>query len=327
MSISSNTPPIDPILAPNLNRFTLFPIVYNRLWDFYKKAESSFWTASEIDLSKDKFEKLTIKEQHFVKHILAFFASADGVIIENLCANFLNDVQIAEARAFYTFQAAIEQIHSETYALLIDTYVKNKGEKIKLFNAIQSFPCINKKYEWAKRYMTSSKFFATRLIAFACIEGIFFSGAFCAIFWLKKRGLMPGLAFSNELISRDEGLHCDFAVELHRTLQKENQCPIDKIKQIIQDAVLIEKQFVCEALPVGLIGMNSKLMSKYVEFVADRLSKELGAGAIFDTQNPFEWMETISLRGKTNFFENRVSEYQLASNIGGSKTFNLSDDF
>ena len=320
---------MDPILNSNNSRFTLFPIKYTALWDLYKKAESSFWVAAEVDLTQDNFDGLTLNEQHFVKHVLAFFAAADGVVMENLCGSFMNDVQVSEARAFYAFQAAMEQIHSETYSLLIDTYVKDKKEKETLFNAIDEFPCVQGKYDWARQYMGDEQPFATRLVAFACVEGIFFSGAFCAIFWLKKRGLMPGLSFSNQLISRDEALHTDFACELHRTLQPENQCPADETREIIKSAVEIEKKFILESLPVPLIGMNAGLMSDYIEFVAERLWKELvpDAGVIYNTTNPFDWMELISLQGKTNFFENRVSEYQLSANVGGDREFTMNDDF
>ena len=318
---------VDPILQASTSRFTLFPIKHDKLWDLYKKAESSFWVAAEVDLTQDDFDGLTENEQHFVKHVLAFFAAADGVVMENLCGSFMNDVQVSEARAFYAFQTAMEQIHSETYSLLIDTYVKDSEEKETLFNAIESFSCVQGKYDWARQYMGTDQSFATRLVAFACVEGIFFSGAFCAIFWLKKRGLMPGLSFSNQLISRDEALHTDFACELHRTLQPENQCSVESIREIIGSAVQIEKKFILESLPVPLIGMNAGLMSDYIEFVADRLCKELGAGEIFGTKNPFDWMELISLQGKTNFFENRVSEYQLSANVGGDREFTINDDF
>lgn len=317
----------DPILTATHSRFTLFPIRYKQLWDLYKKAESSFWVAAEVDLTEDHFEDLTHDEQHFVKHVLAFFAAADGVVMENLCGCFMNDVQVSEARAFYAFQTAMEQIHSETYSLLIDTYVKDPQDKETLFNAIDAFDCVKGKYEWAERYMGKEQPFGTRLVAFACVEGIFFSGAFCAIFWLKKRGLMPGLSFSNQLISRDEALHTDFACELHRTLQPENQCEPEHIQEIIKSAVAIEKKFILESLPVPLIGMNAGLMAEYIEFVADRLAKELGADVIYGTSNPFDWMELISLQGKTNFFENRVSEYQLSANVGGDREFTINDDF
>ena len=317
----------DPVLTPSSSRFTLFLIQYDRLWALYKKAESSFWVAAEIDLSGDRFDDLTPEEQHFVKHVLAFFAAADGVVLENLCGGFMNDVQVAEARAFYAFQGAMEQIHSETYSILIDTYVRDPAEKQVLFNAIDEFPCVRGKYEWARQYMDAPESFASRLVAFACVEGIFFSGSFCAIFWLKKRGLMPGLSFSNQLISRDEALHTDFACELHRTLKPENRCSASRVREIISSAVAIEKAFVLESLPVPLIGMNKGLMSQYIEFVADRLSKELGGGVVFGTANPFEWMELISLQGKTNFFESRVAEYQLSANVSGDRSFTLTDDF
>ncbi len=276
----------------------------------YKKAEASFWTAEEIDLSHDRtdWEKMTANERHFISHILAFFAASDGIVNENLAMRFSNEVQIPEARCFYGFQIAIENIHAETYSLLIDTYIKNAKEKEHLFNAIETVPCVKKKADWALKWIDSTDSFAARLIAFAAVEGIFFSGSFCSIFWLKKRGLMPGLTFSNELISRDEGLHCDFACLLYSMLQ--NKLPEMTVKKIIQDAVEIEKEFVTDALPVDLIGMNSKMMAQYIEFVADRLITTLGYSKIYGTVNPFDWMELISLQGKTNFFEKRVGDYQ-----------------
>jgi ribonucleotide reductase beta subunit family protein with ferritin-like domain len=302
----------EPILRENPNRFVIFPIQYPRLWEYYKKAEASFWTAEEVDLAHDlnDWAKLTDDEQYFIKHVLAFFAASDGIVNENLVERFCAEVQIPEARFFYGFQIAIENIHSETYSLLIDTYVKDKAEKMHLFNALEEVPCVRKKADWALRWITESRRFAERLVAFAVVEGIFFSGSFCAIFWLKKRGLMPGLTFSNELISRDEGMHCDFACHLYSML--ENKLTDAELHAIIGEAVAHEKEFVCEALSVDLIGMNSRLMSDYIEFCADRLLVALDAPKLYNTANPFDWMELISLQGKTNFFERRVSEYQKA---------------
>ncbi len=302
----------DTILSPNKGRFVLFPIQYHATWQFYKKAEASFWTAEEIDLSHDQidWQKLTANEKHFISHVLAFFAGSDGIVNENLAMRFMNDVQIPEARCFYGFQIAIENIHAETYSLLIDSYIKEPAERARLLNAIETVPCVKKKADWAMKWIHSSESFAERLVAFAAVEGIFFSGSFCSIFWLKKRGLMPGLTFSNELISRDEGLHCDFACHLFGLL--ENKPSEERVKKIISDAVEIEKEFVTDALPVDLIGMNAKLMAQYIEFVADRLVVALGFSKIFHAKNPFDWMELISLQGKTNFFEKRVGEYQKA---------------
>jgi len=301
----------EPILKENKQRFVLFPIKYDKIWEMYKQAEASFWTAEEIDLAPDMTDwqdKLNDNERHFIKHVLAFFAASDGIVNENLVLNFMREVQIPEARCFYGFQVAIENIHAETYSLLIDTYIKDVRERTYLFNALETLPCVKKKADWALRWIDESPSFAHRLIAFAAVEGIFFSGSFCAIFWLKKRGLMPGLTFSNELISRDEGLHCDFACLLYSMLQ-EKLAPAE-VQQIIQDAVEFEKEFVSEALPVSLIGMNAKLMCQYIEFVADRLLQELGVPKVYHTTNPFPFMELISLSGKTNFFEKRVGEYQ-----------------
>ncbi|MCC5943306.1 MAG: ribonucleotide-diphosphate reductase subunit beta [Bernardetiaceae bacterium] len=296
----------------NPNRFVIFPIQHDDIWAMYKQAEASFWTAEEIDLSSDMkdWESLNDGEKHFIKHVLAFFAASDGIVNENLAENFLHEVQLSEAKFFYGFQIMMENIHSETYSLLIDTYIKDNEEKNMLFNALDTVPCVKKKGEWALKWIESESF-AERLVAFAAVEGIFFSGSFCSIFWLKKRGLMPGLSFSNELISRDEGLHCDFACLLY-TQYIENKLPNERILEIILDAVAIEKEFVCDALPVGLIGMNADLMSQYIEFVADRLLLELGLEKHFNATNPFPFMEMISLQGKTNFFEKRVSEYQKA---------------
>eukprot|EP01133_Synstelium_polycarpum_P014869 gene14869-17582_t len=300
----------EPLLRENKDRFVLFPIKYADVWSMYKKAEASFWTAEEIDLSSDVGEwehKLNDNERHFITHILAFFAASDGIVNENLATRFMAEVQIPEARCFYGFQIAIENIHSETYSLLIDTYIKNPVEKANLFNAIETIPCVKKKADWALRWISNSKSFAERLVAFAAVEGIFFSGSFCSIFWLKKRGLMPGLTFSNELISRDEGLHCDFACLLYTKLV--NKLDAKTIESIIRDAVDCEKEFVTESLPVDLIGMNSRAMSQYIEFCADRLLVALGYKKIYNSANPFDWMEMISLQRKTNFFENKVSEY------------------
>ena len=304
---------IEPILTENKNRFVIFPIKHHDIWEWYKKMEASFWTAEEIDLSQDLNDwnnKLNHDEKYFIKHILAFFAASDGIVNENLAENFVNEVQYAEAKFFYGFQIMMENIHSETYSLLIDTYVKDEAEKDQLFNALEVFPAIKKKADWALKWIESDSF-AERLIAFAAVEGIFFSGAFCSIYWLKKRGLMPGLTFSNELISRDEGVHCDFAVHLHNH-HLVNKVPKDRIRTIIVDALNIEREFITESLPVSLIGMNATLMTQYLEFVADRLLVELGCDREYNTSNPFDFMDMISLQGKTNFFEKKVAEYQKA---------------
>ncbi len=321
----------EPILHENKNRFVLFPIQHDDIWQFYKKAEASFWTAEEIDLSQDlkDWENLTDGERHFISHVLAFFAASDGIVNENLAEHFVAEVQYTEAKFFYGFQIAMENIHSETYSLLIDTYVKDPQQKTKLFNAIDTMPCVKKKADWALRWIDNGSF-QERLIAFAAVEGIFFSGSFCSIFWLKKRGLMPGLSFSNELISRDEGLHCDFACLLYNN-HVVNKLPIEQVTEIIKDAVDIEQEFVTESLPVDLIGMNAKLMCQYIEFVADRLLGELNCPKIYHATNPFDFMEMISLQGKTNFFEKRVGEYQKAgvmSENGNEKPkFSLDEDF
>jgi len=321
----------EPILEPNDGRFVLFPIQHNDIWSFYKKAEASFWTAEEIDLSADIIDwenKLNENEKHFVKHILAFFAASDGIVNENLAENFLSEVQYTEAKFFYGFQVAIENIHSETYSLLIDTYIKETAEKNYLFNAINTMACVRRKADWALKWIEKGSF-AQRLVAFAAVEGIFFSGSFCSIFWLKKRGLMPGLGFSNELISRDEGLHCDFACLLYNN-HLVNKLSSEEIREIILDAVEIEKEFILEALPVKLIGMNSDLMSQYIEFVADRLLLELGNEKVFNVTNPFDFMDMLSIQGKSNFFEKRVSEYQKAGVLNsGQEThgFTLDADF
>lgn len=319
----------EPILQPNDSRFVIFPIQHNDLWEWYKKQQACFWTAEEIDLHSDLVDwttKLTDDERYFIKHILAFFAASDGIVNENLAENFVNEVQYSEAKFFYGFQIMMENIHSETYSLLIDTYVKDEVEKDRLFRAIEVFPAIKKKADWALKWIESDSF-AERLIAFAAVEGIFFSGAFCSIFWLKKRGLLPGLTFSNELISRDEGMHCDFAVHLHNN-HIVNRVPKERIKEIIVDALDIEREFVTESLPVSLIGMNSKLMTQYLEFVTDRLLLEFGCEKVYDVVNPFDFMEMISLEGKTNFFEKRVSEYQKAGvKSGGTGSISFDSDF
>ena len=304
---------IEPLLTEDDNRYVMFPIKDQDIWDMYKKQMDCFWRAEEIDLSKDltHWESLETNEKFFIKMVLAFFAASDGIVVENLGIRFMGDVQLAEARAFYGFQIAMENIHSETYSLLIDTYIKDKEEKMELFNALGHFDCIDKKAKWAQKWINDKRSsFATRLIAFACVEGIFFSGSFCSIFWLKKRGLMPGLTFSNELISRDEALHTEFAILLYNKLEK--KLMKKKITEIITEAVDIEKEFICEALPCKLIGMNADLMGKYIEYVGDRLAVQLGVEKIYDSQNPFDFMEMISLERKTNFFESRVSDYALA---------------
>lgn len=316
------------LLRENKDRFVILPINHPRIWEMYKKHEASFWTAEEIDLSDDlkHWENLNSGEKHFISHVLAFFAASDGIVNENLAVNFMSEVQVPEARCFYGFQIMMENIHSETYALLIDTYVKDPVEKDRLFHAIDTVPAVKKKAEWALRWIENGSF-AERLVAFAAVEGIFFSGSFCSIFWMKKRGLMPGLTFSNELISRDEGLHCEFACLLYSmlngTLSKE------EATRIITDAVEIEKEFVTDALPVNLIGMNAKLMSQYIEFVADRWLVELGYDKVYNAINPFDFMEMISLQGKTNFFEKRVGDYQKSGvlNTTESKAFTLDEDF
>lgn len=321
----------EPILSENKDRFVIFPIQHSDIWEFYKKAEASFWTAEEIDLSqdlKDWSNVMNDDEKHFIKHVLAFFAASDGIVNENLAENFVAEVQYTEAKFFYGFQIAAENIHSETYSLLIDTYAKDPKEKDYLFHAIETMDCVKKKADWALRWIDEGSF-AERLVAFAAVEGIFFSGSFCSIFWLKKRGLMPGLSFSNELISRDEGLHCDFACLLYNN-HLINKLPEETVQAIIKDAVEIEKEFVTDALPVKLIGMNSDLMCQYIEFVADRLLAELGCSKVYNSTNPFDFMEMISLQGKTNFFEKRVGEYQKAGVMDTEKDkakFSLDEDF
>ncbi|KAK9792700.1 hypothetical protein WJX73_005805 [Symbiochloris irregularis] len=308
----------EPLLRENPDRFCMFPIQYMEIWEMYKKAEASFWTAEEVDLSSDGADwekKLNNDERHFVSHILAFFAASDGIVLENLAVRFMKEIQMPEARAFYGFQIAIENIHSEMYSLLLETYIKDPAEKHRLFHAVDTIPAVKRKAEWAVRWIDSAECFAERLVAFAAVEGIFFSGSFCAIFWLKKRGLMHGLTFSNELISRDEGLHCDFACLLYRIL--DNKLSQQKLASIIGEAVEIERSFLCEALPVDLIGMNAKLMEQYIHFVADRLMVSMGASKIYNDSNPFDWMDLLSLQGKTNFFEKRVGEYQKAGVMAG----------
>ena len=318
----------DPLLIPDDNRFVMFPIKYEDIWEMYKKQVDCFWRPEEIDLTKDlnHWESLNADEKTFVSMILAFFAASDGIVLENLASRFMNEIQISEARAFYGFQIAMENIHSHTYSILIETYIKDKDQKDKLFNAISNYPCIKKKSDWAQKWIHDNRSsFATRLVAFACVEGIFFSGAFCSIYWLKKRGLMPGLTFSNELISRDEALHCEFAVLLYNKLQKK----IDKarIHEIIKEAVEIETEFICEALPCKLIGMNAELMTQYIKFVADRLAVQLGYKKIYNVSNPFEFMELISLESKTNFFEKRNDSYALTNKEGIDLAFELNDNF
>lgn len=322
---------MEPLLQENPHRFVLFPIHYPKLWEAYKDARASDWNVEEIDFSKDIHDwerDLSENDRHFIKHVLAFFAGSDGIVLENLGQRFFNDIQIPEARCFYGFQMAIENVHSECYSLMIDTYVKNHAEKQKLFHAIETLPCVAEKAKWAMKWISDKvSSFATRLIGFAIVEGVFFSGSFCAIYWLKKRGKMPGLTFSNELISRDERMHTDFAVLLLSMLQ--NKPSQEDIHEMMKDAVRIEKSFIMDALPCSLIGMNAELMSQYIEYVADRLLKQMGYEAIWKTENPFEWMELISLRPKGNFFEVKIGEYQKA-NVGKSKednTFALDDEF
>jgi len=317
----------EPILKENKDRFVLFPIRHHDIWKYYKQAEASFWTAEEIDLSHDlrDWVNLSDGERHFVTHVLAFFAASDGIVNENLAEHFVGEVQYTEAKFFYGFQIAIENIHSETYSLLIDTYVKEPKEKDRLLHAIETMDCVKKKADWALRWIENGSF-AERLVAFAAVEGIFFSGSFCSIFWLKKRGLMPGLSFSNELISRDEGLHCDFACHLY-TKHVVNKLPEERVIEIIKDAVAIEQEFVTDAIPVNLIGMNAQLMRQYIEFVADRLLNELIGKKVYGATNPFDFMEMISLRGKTNFFEKRVAEYQKAGVMKSTEKENVAPKF
>jgi ribonucleoside-diphosphate reductase subunit M2 len=319
----------EPILLEENNRHTFFPIQHEDLYALYKKQLGCFWTTDEIDMSKDReiFAKLSEGEQHFIKSILAFFAASDGIVMENIVGRFMEEVKVSEARACYSIQTFIEQIHSETYSLLIDTIVRENQEKDKLFNAVQNFPAIKKKADWATKWIGDRKrSYGSRLVAFACVEGIQFSGAFCAIYWLKYRGIaMNGLTFSNELISRDEALHVETAVCLFHKLQKKPS--ISKITEIIKEAVEIEKHFICEALPCRLLGMNDGLMSNYIEFVADRLCIQLQIKKIYNTSNPFDFMESISIEGKTNFFEKRVSDYALATKTKTDDDFSMSVDF
>lgn len=323
------SPPVpEPLLTEDVNRFVMFPIEHQDIWEMYKKQVDCFWRAEEVDLTKDmaSWDTLTNDEKYFIKMVIAFFAASDGIVLENLGMRFMSEVQASEARAFYGFQIAMENIHSEMYSLLIETYIKDKEEKKTLFNALETFPCIRKKGDWAMKWIHDKRSsFATRLVAFACVEGIFFSGAFCSIFWLKKRGLMPGLSFSNELISRDEALHTEFAVLLFNKLTRKPSRK--RIIEIIKEAVEIEKEFICDALPCRLISMNAESMSQYIEFVADRLSVQLGCGAIFGTPNPFDFMEMISIEGKTNFFEKRVGEYALANKSQTADVFSMDDVF
>ncbi len=321
---------VEPILEENPNRFVLFPIQHDDIWQFYKKSEASFWTAEEIDLHQDITDwetKLNDNEKYFIEHVLAFFAASDGIVNENLAENMVNEAQYTEAKFFYGFQIMMENIHSETYSLLIDTYIKDNARKDYLFNAIEHMDCVKKKADWAMSWIEEGTF-ADRLIAFAAVEGIFFSGSFCSIFWLKKRGLMPGLSFSNELISRDEGMHCDFACLLYND-HIVNKLPKETVERIITEAVTIEKEFVSDALPVKLIGMNSDLMCQYIEFVADRLLVSLGNAKVYNVENPFPWMDMISLQGKTNFFEKRVGDYQKAGVMAekDKQIFSLDEDF
>ena len=328
-SISKNLDKEEVILQENKNRYVLFPIKYNSMYELYKKAESTFWTASEIDLVKDNNDwehALNDNERNFIKNIIGFFAGSDGIIMENLAQRFLREIQIPEARAFYSYQIFNESIHSETYSLLIDTYIKDIDEKNKIFNSIENIPCVAKKAQWAYKWIENTDVsFATRLLSFAIVEGVFFSGSFCAIYWLKKRGLMPGLTFSNELISRDEGLHCEFACLLYSYIK--NKVPQSIVYEIFQEAVSIEKEFITESIPCAMIGMNSTMMCQYIEFVANRLLLQLGYDKLWDVENPFDFMELISLRPKTNFFELRVGEYTKSTINENSNNFNFSNDF
>ncbi len=324
------TKKLEPILQPNPNRFVLFPIEHDDIWQFYKNQQASIWTAEEIDLSQDLTDwndRLNDDERHFIKHVIAFFAASDGIVNENLAENFVNEVQYTEAKFFYGFQIMMENVHSETYSLLIDTYIQDPKEKDYLFKAIENIPFVKEKAEWALRWIENGSF-QERLVAFAAVEGIFFSGSFCSIYWLKKRGLMPGLSFSNELISRDEGMHCDFACLLYNN-HVVNKLPTETIHKIIMDAVELEKKFVSDALPVNLIGMNAELMCQYVEFVADRLLGDLNVEKVYHVENPFPWMDLISLQGKTNFFEKRVGDYQKAgvNSDREKQVFSLDEDF
>jgi ribonucleoside-diphosphate reductase subunit M2 len=319
---------IEPLLAPDDNRFVMFPIRYDDIWQMYKKQIDCFWRPEEIDLTKDlaHWDALNKDEQYYISMILAFFSASDGIVLENLAQRFMGEVQVSEARAFYGFQIAMENIHSHTYSLLIETYIKDNVEKDKLFNAINNFPCIKKKSDWSQKWIHDNRSsFATRLVAFACVEGIFFSGAFCSIFWLKKRGLMPGLTFSNELISRDEALHCEFAILLYSKMIK--KIGKTRIHEIIKEAVEIETEFICEALPCRLIGMNSPMMTQYIQFVADRLCVQLGYDKIYNVTNSCDFMELISLESKSNMFERQVGDYALANKSNTDIAFDLNEDF
>ena len=323
---------MDPVISPNEGRFVLFPIDHQSVWEMYKKHVAVFWTAEELDLSADisDWERLAPNEKHFISHVLAFFAASDGIVNENLALRFYNDVQIPEARCFYGFQIAMENIHSETYSLLIDTYVKNPAQRESLFKAAALLPPVEKKARWAMKWIGSDSSFAHRLIAFAAVEGIFFSGSFCAIFWLKKRGLMPGLCTSNEFISRDERLHCEFACLMHSLLEPQNRASAESITAIVTEAVEIEKEFITDALPVSLIGMNAQSMGHHIEFIADYWLQQLGVPKFYGTENPFDFMDLINLEGKTNFFEKRVSEYQrrgILDDSSGRQSFSLDVDF
>ena len=320
----------EPLLQDNPNRYTLFPIEWNDIWKAYENHKKAFWTAQEIDYTADQadWDTLSEDERYFIEHVLAFFAGSDGIVLENLITNFCNEVQVPDARCFYSFQAMIENIHSEVYSLLIDTFVKDQERKTTIFNAIETIPCVARKAEWALKWINNTNSFAERLVAFAVVEGVFFSGSFCAIFWLKNRGIMVNaLGKSNELISRDEGLHTDFAVLLYSHL--ENKLSQEKIEEIVTEAVEIEINFICESLPCRLIGMNSVLMSQYIKFVADRIVMQLGYTKIYNSQNPFPFMENMNLDGKTNFFEQRVTEYQIASGADSESdsVFELNDEF
>lgn len=314
------------LLVEDKSRETLYPLKYPEFWDWYKKAQASFWTAEEIDFSSDMKDwgTLTAGETHFIKNVLAFFAASDGIVLENLALRFLNDVAIPEAKFFYCFQITVENIHSETYSLLIEEYIKNEAERTRLFRAIDTIDAVRDKAIWAAKWITGDNSFAERIVAYAAVEGIFFSGSFCAIFWLKKRGLMPGLTFSNELISRDEGLHADFGCFIYKNLK--HKLPEEWVQQIIREAVVVERKFICESLPCDLIGMNSVVMTQYIEFVADRLLMALGVPPIYKVKNPFDWMDLISVQGKTNFFEKRVGEYQKSGIMANEEAQKFATD-
>lgn len=319
---------IEPLLQPDENRYVMFPIQYNDIWEMYKRSIDSFWHTGEISLAQDlnDWNKLNDDERNFIKMILAFFSSSDALVTDNLGTRFMNEVQPSEARAFYAFQIAIETIHSEMYSILIDTYIKDSDEKTKLFQATQNYPCIAKKFNWAQKWLNDKRSgFPTRLIAFALVEGLFFSSSFAAIYWIKKRGLMPGLTFSNELISRDEALHTEFAVLLYSKIKK--RIPKKKLYEIVSEAVDIEKEFITESIPCRMIGMNSKLMCQYIEFVADRLCLQLGYDKLYNSQNPFDFMELISVESKVNFFERTNSEYALANKTVDEDVFDFKSDF